>query len=372
MLKRLATLTACFGVLVGCVATTEDVTNNKKVTQISNIKPANISYKSSTLESWWSFFGDPILDKLVSSAISLNSKDEVKKTLSSANPSYDDLRDFYRSPEIELILAVTRNYIDYRYVQDQIYFLTSHINDQKTLLSKSSNSNDKLIKKLKSEQIKSLNKKLALEAQANQLLNKITILTNLLPEYVAQILKEKANIPNSDIMPVLASPTSVVANSPDVLAAIALSGNNITINKYNIFPDISVSKFFGISDEVYINSDMIWNASVGKALNNLNFKEVALLTNGRELEENIKNIVTNIEHAIISYTHMQEQYNVLKNTAKETNKQYLNLKQKNHSPDFASFIKLSEAAYNNNLAALRAEYEKIKIAIKLYETLGAY
>ncbi len=366
MLKRLVILTACFSALVGCVETTE-TKENKLIS--AEFKPVDRLKEASTLEAWWSFFGDPILDKLVSSAISLDSRGGMNKTLSGATSSYEDLREFYRPVEIDLILAVTRNYVDYRYVQNQIDVLTNYMNDRERALSKIKDSKDKSAIQIKSAQSTLLKQKISLEMQAGKLLNKITILTNLLPEYVAQVLKSKADMPNSDIMPVLASSVSVIENSPDVLAAKSMYGDNNVVGAYAVFPDTTVNRFFGIADDVFLPNNTIWSVSIGESVSRLDFSSVPEDDFGNIFKQNISNITLDLEHLVVSYAHIQEQYNVLKNSAEGAKQEYLAIKQKAYS---ASLVMAGENSYNARIAALRAEYEKIKIAVNLYEALGAY
>ncbi len=363
MHKRLVIFAACIGLLPACV-TAVAVDN-------TNIAPDNIAQERSTLESWWSFFGDDTLDKLISSAISLNSKYEVQKTLTKSNPSYNDLREFYRTPEMDLILAVTRHYIDYRYTQNKIYFLNNHIDDRDGILRIIEDSKDDLLKDTEAEQLKLLSKKQDLEAEKIKLLNELTILTNLLPEYVAQILEKKLDMPNPDIMPILASPVSVIANSPDILAATVLFSKRTNGKQYSIFPDTMVSKLFGISNDVYLGNGNIWSVSAGNATKNLDFSKVNSSRAGNDLRNNISSMITDFEHRIISYAHIEEQYNVLEQTSNNLSQEYLSVKENSSDSYISSFIKIGDKSYKANLSSLRAKYEKIRIAVDMYEDLGA-
>ncbi len=293
----------------------------------------------STLNSWWSLFNDETLDKLVSSAISLNFNNKHSKNA--------------------VALEIVRKYSQYHYVQSQKNLITQYIINQDSL-------SDSITPEIKSQQIALLKKKIGLENQAIDISIEITKLTKLLPEYVAQILKKSKGLPSSNITPILASDASIIFNSPQITAASTLFvrniGSGITIDDAkNIFPNMSFGQFFGISDNVYLNNNSSWSVSIGSSIQNLRLaKFEPQYTDNDIYKKFIDEIYTklvNIEHKIISYASMQEQHIALENAAKEYNK------------ECSKDPSICENAYSAALASLRAEYERINILSDLYEML---
>ncbi len=318
MLHRLVVMVACFGLLMGCViqSPTQSALSTKDLT----------IYEDSSLESWWVFFNDPILDRLILSA--LNNNDGSDNALA---------------------FGVVRKYAQYRYVQNQKNLLEQYIEKRNI--------------KDKSQQIVWLRNKIELENKAIDNSLEITKLSGLLPEYVSQILKEDRGIPASDVTTILASGAFIAFNSPKIIEPSRLFVKNVNgaslRDTRNIFPDITFSRFFGIEDGVYLNDNANWGVSIGNSIKNLDLGELEnKYSNDPAYIEFIGNIydgLVDIERKIISYANMEEQYIVLKNAADDYQGECLS--------------EICDQAYSAALAALRAEYERFNILIDLYEVL---
>ncbi len=323
MLQRLVVMVACFGLLIGCVIQPPIIEKDTY----------SLSYEDSSLESWWSFFNDPTLDRLVSSALSIASDNELSDNA--------------------IALNIMRKYVQYHYTQNQNNLLEQYIEKR--------NIEDK------PQQIALLKNKIELENKAIDISIELAKATNLLPEYVTQILKKDAAMPSSDITTIFASGASIAFNSPEIIAASALfvkntGGATSLSDMKNIFPDITFSRFFGITDGVYLNNNSSWGVAIGDSIRNLDLTELeSRYSNNPAYIEFIDNVyagLVNIERKIISYANMEEQYIVLKNAANEYEEKCLTAKDNN-----------CDEAYNTALAALRAEYERINILINLYEMI---
>ncbi len=350
MLARLVVLFVCVGFLAGCVTATP---NKQYLAPVQTIDD-----ETSTLDSWWSFFNDPVLDRFISSAIDLNyNNNDISKD--------------------EIALDIARKYAQYRYIQSQKNLLTAYVADKNAVIDVDT---AKQSSKIKSQQIELLKKKIKLENNEIDISLKIAKLTKLLPEYVSQILKKEGGIPNADITPVFASSSSIVFNSPDIRKASLLfvkdmAGKVSLSDIKNIFPDMTFSRFFGIPDDVYLNNRSRWSISVGSSIRNLDLAALeSRFGNKASYKEFIDNIYTalvSIEHKIISYANMQEQYMVLKDAANEYEKECIALKNKHPRKKLSieTFSEICDEAYRARLAALRAEYENINILNDLYEII---
>ncbi|GEM_PF-5180394 len=319
MLQRFVIIAACF-VLMGCVSTAIDNSSDIMVEQ------PQLDSKSSTLDAWWNFFNDPVLDSFASAAVKLSRGNRDDNNL--------------------MILDIVQKYVQYRYIQNQVVIIDEYLSDKKDI---------NLIKE-----------KVALENKGVELSFEIAALTKLLPEYVAQLLREKDRIPYSDITPILASDAFVLANVSEIAKARRLfvknSGGAISFSDTKrIFPDMSVGRFLGVSNDVYLNNNSKWSVSIGAAIKNLDLDALdANYSNSviyKEFLDEIYDGIINIEHKIISYANMQEQYIVLK---KASNK---------YSKECMGDADICEEAYSAKLAALRAEYKSSQILIGIYRTL---
>lgn len=352
------------------------------------IEPVIAKYTGTTLESWWSLFNDPVLDRLVSSAVSLNMpRQKAPDTLLSDDISYSALRGFYRDQRAVLIVDVSQSYMRYRYVQNQQQTLDNYTSERDkiiaTVMRNNGDAKDPYFIRIKSQSDSLAKKSLSLDRQKNKISRDITKLTKLLPEYVSQILKQEIGIARADITPVLVSSASIIAMSPDVVAArfyfMQKTNNAVRFSDTDdIFPNTAMNGFFGISDDVYVGSDSRWSVSVGHAVKVMNLQSLEELYSGQDAYNDFRNhlfdAVMNIERLIVSYAHIQEQYIVLRNAASKNAQDYTQLVRPHHGMAFSytSLLDVRESVYTSEMAALHAEHEKARLLIKVYETLGVY
>ncbi|PCJ98500.1 MAG: hypothetical protein COA45_07170 [Zetaproteobacteria bacterium] len=379
MLQRFVFLGLYCCVLAGCIATPSS--------QETKMKPVIVEHRRGTLEAWWSLFNDPVLDRLISSALSLNvpSKTASEIELSAGMP-YSAFQDFHQDQSARLIIDVAQNYVRYRYAQNQQQTLAVYMSDRDemmaTLVKKKDLADTKNphLMRIKSQDNALAKKMLHLDRQVNKISRNITGLTKLLPEYVSQILKETLSIPRCDIAPVLASSTSMIATSPEVIAARSYFMHQAkgAIKFYDldgIFPDMAVNGFYGISDDVYVRNDVRWSVAAGHAVKSLNLQSLEDVYSGQDIYNDFRNhlfdAVMELERLIVSYALIQEQYIVLRNAAISNESDYTSLTRVGKT-NAASLFDAREDVYTAEMATLRAEYEKAKLLIQIYEKLGVY
>ncbi|PCI55881.1 MAG: hypothetical protein COB36_03530 [Alphaproteobacteria bacterium] len=390
MLPRFVILGLCCCVLGSCLAVELEQTEPVELVEAPPvmIEPVIVERTGTTLEAWWSLFNDPVLDRLVSSAVSLNMpRQKAPNTLLNDDISYSALRRFYRDQKAVLIADVAQSYMHYRYVQNQQQTLDAYISDRNKIITTFIRSNgdtkDPHFIRVKSESDSLAKKSLSIDHQKEKISRDITKLTKLLPEYVSQVLKQQVSIPRSDITPVLVSSASMIAISPDVIAArfyFTQKMNNAVAfsDTGDIFPDTALNGFYGISDDVYVKNNARWSVSVGHAVKSMDLQRFETLYSGQDIYNDFRNhlfgAVMNIERLIVSYAHIQEQYIVLRNAAVSTEHRYAvlaSLRDRAVSAQMA-LLDARADAYDAEMAALHAEHEKAKLLIEVYEKLGVY
>ena len=370
-----------FSLMLILLTATSCVSQTSGNTELQSLGARNvveIHAKDKVLKSWWSFFNDPVLDRFIAASINLNVK----------NPEGES-QEGQGMPNIRanLIHEVTQSYIDYRYIQTQKNLLKNFIRDKQSFISDLENDyelneTDKLrFNQLKNGMKASYKKFGNFDGQMKAIITTLTARTKLLPEYVAEVLDENISMPPSDIKPILASPVSVIAEAPEVVEARAMFTRSISKNvdfsdTASVFPDVTVNRFFGISDDVFLNDETLWNVSSGAGVKSLKMEKYNSLYSEEAFtvfRNDLNQAVTKIESMVVSYAHIQEQYVTLRNSVRV---------KENETPPLMSdvydtlssrlaLLEAHDALYRSRLASLRAEYEKMKVLLQLYKLLGA-
>lgn len=213
--------------------------------------------KDHSLNSWWSFYNDQTLDRIISSSLSLNPQPNDSKTLG-------------------LLSDLIYSYLEYRYTQNQSIWLDDYINATAPSAEERT--------ALKEQKKKYTEKQSRLKA-------KITRQSKLLPEFVDEILRAVRPLPTADISPILASSTSLIDPTP------------------NAFMNASMNRLFGLDDAVFTNPNGLWEIQPGTAVRNTNSFNVQT-----------RDKVAKLERDLIAYTHLREQTQILENALTKHNK----------------------------------------------------
>lgn len=255
MFKRIFLCVSSLTVLSACVLQETRQVPVSISAPITADRPVQIP-RNHNLKSWWSFYGDATLDRIISSALALNPQETKVKTTS-------------------LISDLIYSYLEYRYTQNQHDLLIEYI---------TSNS-------LKKEEREALGtKKKGFEEKLIRIQVKITNQTKLLPEFVNEILKDKKKIPMSDMTPFLASETNLIDAYP----------NSFSVDQMN--------SFFGLNGSVFSSGQEFWNIIPGTARKNI------ISNNPTTIKK-----VEDLEKDLIAYTHLREQTRILEKASKRQN-----------------------------------------------------
>lgn len=214
---------------------------------------------------------------------------------------------------------------------------------------------------------------------------RLSVLTGALPEELRNIGGTPAQIPGSDVAPVLMAPATVLALRPDIAAAAAnlrarshLSAATIAA----IFPTFSLSGFYGVAENAFAGSTGIWNVALGSAVSILSFGRLEGeidAARAREVQayeryrKTVLEAVVEVETALNDYAHTNEQaFSLFK--AYENAENAFMLSQQLFTEGEISFLDVLDAqrtANNAESALISAEAARASALIRLYKSLGA-
>lgn len=398
MIRRISVITACLGMLSACMsqpsgwkdAGPETMVKTTGNQTLDSRHIASVQYADGPLEAWWGFYKDATLDRLVSSALQLNTLPAEGVAKSGASQaSYDAMTDLYQNPKSALVQKIVQGYLSYRYIQNQDYYLEKYIKERTQILARvrreagGDAKNNPDIEKLQKELSVLERREDDFEGQKANHIKKITSLTSLLPEYVEQVLKERTGLPQPDITPFLASSATLLRDAEEVAAArsvlsVQTQGTIGPDRSAVVIPDMAMNRFFGISDKVFVNSNSRWRVSVGDAAKNLAFDAVQPVRKQAQpykvFQDRVLTFIMDIEHDIVRYAHLQDQYAALRAEAQKLSQNYKMLDE--HSAAYnrssSSLTGMQDDAYKARLAALKARYEQDRILAQIYGRLGVY
>ncbi len=342
MSKRLMILLIfCFASLTGCIDYNNTSKEELNIYSSYNINDSEFNDEVSTLDSWWIFLKDPVLSRLISSAINSN-QNNVK---------------FYKD---YVALDIFRKYSNYIYLKAKVKIIDEYINKRKDLFQETG--------KERAYQLGLLKERIDVENSAINVSREIVKATNLLPEYVSYILKDQSELPSPDIKPILASNSSIIFSSPKfkevAFSFLRENKQKISIQDIkSIFPDMMFSSFFGVGDDVYLDDFSKWSISVGSAIRNLQLdileEEHEKYQSYDRFIDSVYNILIEIEHKIIAYANMLDQYIVLRKAQDDYKNKCLKTLEDS----------ICDQAYKSSLDLLRAKYELLVILADLYEIM---
>ncbi|MGH1403699.1 MAG: hypothetical protein ACRBDL_05605 [Alphaproteobacteria bacterium] len=357
--KRIMFMAALLSMLAGCVTIAErglsvEPEETREAALSGGLNPdAYLPSKSShSLTSWWTFFEDPVLIRLVESSSSLNpvARDLPRNNLSGSFEE-EALRSYYRKPELRLVVEVVQSYLRYRYLQNQDLLLLEYVQQ----ISRGAST-----PQIERERASLQNQHDKYSLQKKDLVAKISRITKLLPEYVEQIIRNHHALPKADVTPILVNPASIMMGANDIMVARVLLTRDIpSISEQqtqDLFGRDMFGTFFGVSDDIFTGPDALWKVSTGRAV-----ERVALDTFEKiygddpayiEFRERILSYLMDVEHALVSYAYMHEQHSVLKTMQDSAESE--------------------QEFFNARKATLRAEYEMAKMLVDLYKSLGVY
>jgi len=273
------------------------------------------------------------------------------------NMAKEALEGYYKDKRVDLVNAITKDYIDYRYIQIQNNLLEDYLYLQETALQdavgrqgKQSRTELEHLRKKKEEFTKKLR-------DVSVSLSKTT---RLLPEYIDEVLKDNQNIPDYDITPIMTSSARIITNAAkiDVSRTMLFNKSRGQINiqeTQDVLPDTRLNQLFGISENIFVNANSSWRVKIGHAREQINLGSLYTHSGYRmqiqEFGDSIYAYVSEIEGMLVSIATLRDQQEVLQRAATRA---------------------AQKDVYKAKIAALRAEYEKTKAIVELFKDLDLY
>ncbi len=214
----------------------------------------------------------------------------------------------------------------------------------------------------------------------------LTILTGLLPEEVNQHIHYEDNIPGGDVSGVLISPANVLTQRPDIQAAMLRLQSRSAVTaaeSASIFPHFNVGAFYGITDNVSINSTTVWSIFLGGAFSLLDFGRIegridaakALeLEAFQEYRKSILGAVSEVENALNDYSKINIRRVALFNAYVNADK-VLQLSTQLFKEGEISFLDVLDSQRTVNDAdseLVTAQAAQSESLVRLYKSLGVF
>ncbi len=314
-----------------------------------------------------------------------------KKNLSAADARILALESQYHDTTLSLIAEVSRTYIDYRGFTKQALIAKKNLNAQQKTLSLIRNQKNlgeaTQLDEERAENLVNTTTSSIPEFQrlADNASLRLSILTGELPENITSILSTPAEIPGSDIEPILLSSSQVLTLRPDIRAASANLSANTSLAQAattELWPTFTLSGFFGATEGAF-SSAKVWNLGLGAAVNLIDFGRIEGRINAAKAREKIAyeqyrrtilDAITEVETALSDYTYIDRQRLSLKK-AYDNADTALNLSQSLYREGEISFLDVLDAQRTVNSAdsaLVGLEVAQAESLIRLYKSLGVY
>ena len=309
-----------------------------------------------------------------------------------ANFAVRALEASYHNVTLTFIAEISRDYIDFRAAQKQANIARKNLEIQEKTLD--------LVRKQKefgeapqldverAENLVNTTKSSIPEFKrlADNARFRLSVLTGSLPEKLIPVLRKKADIPGSDVKPVLSAPAKVIALRPDIRAAgytLSAATSLAESATADIFPTFTLSGFFNIVDNSLLNGTSVWNVALGAAVNLIDFGRIrGRIDAARAVEleayetyrKTILEAVSEVETALSDYAHINEQHAHLFNAFVNA-KEALELSQLLYKEGEVSFINVLEAQRTLNesdSALISVQAARSQSLVRLYKSLGVY
>ncbi len=299
----------------------------------------------------------------------------------------------YDDVSLSLAAEVTRTYIEHKRALKRILVSNRNVESQQKTVD--------LVRKLneygeapqidveRAENL--LNTTLAQIPEAERLAEnarlRLAVLTGQLPDQVILENYEDARYQlSADVVPVLMSPIDVLSNRPDIQAsalaleqATAISNSTIA----TLFPNISLSAFYGVSDGAFVSSSTVWDIAINAAVNLIDFGRIegridAAKARETEAFENhrktILQAIAEVETALVDYTKHAEReallYDAYLNAKKSAEISEL-LYREGESP-LIDVLDVQRQLNSADLSLTGAVADKAESLVRLYKALGVY
>lgn len=317
--------------------------------------------------------------------VNRNNSKASKKYLESLEATYHDV-------SISLISEIIRSYIDMKAFEKQASIARKNLEIQQKTLNLIQQQKDlgeaPQLDVERSENLVNTTRASIPEFQrlADNARLQLSALSGLLPSKINEFVTENPDIPAAEAQPVLMAPSEILGIRPDIRAAsknlesYTAAADSVT---GTIFPSVTLSGFFGVTESAFASSTTIWGVVLGGAVNLLDFGKIegqidtARAQEKRAYEEYRKtviNAVVEVEKALTDYGHIEQQRLSLQK-AFDNAEHALTLSESLYKEGETSFIDLLDAQRTLNeadSALITAESAHAKSIVRLYKALGVY
>lgn len=339
-----------------------------------------------------SIYPDNFYDAQFDASYEVDIFGQNRKGFSASDSNLKAAEEQYKDVTLTLVAEITRNYIDYRAAQNQLRIARKNLVSQEQTLQLIQDlhrlgSAPRLDVERASNLVSTTRASLPeYKRQAENARLRLTVLTGILPEDLAPIIAEDADIPGIHIEPILLTPAQTLAQRPDVRAAAQTLAANTSLAEAetaSLFPTFTLSGFYGIADNAVINSAAPWNIAVGAAVSLIDFGRIegridaARAREKQAYEQYRKTVltaVTDVETALIDYSHIKEQYESLRNAyiSAETSLELSKALYKEGEISFLDVLDAQRTANDAEAAMVSATAAQSESITRLFKSLGVY
>lgn len=315
-----------------------------------------------------------------------------RKNASAADSQIQALEAQYQDVSLTLIAEVARSYINFRAFQKQSAIAQKNLSIQEQTLE--------LIRQLyefgeapqldveRAENLVNTTKSSIPEFErlATNAKLQLTVLTGKMPDELAVVLDTPADIPQSSALPMLMAPTDVLTLRPDIRAASANLAARTSLAESvtaELFPSLSLSGFYGVTENVLTSSTTIWNVAIGAAVSILDFGRIEGRIDSARAREvqayqafrrTVLAAVADVETALADTAYINEQRISLQ-AAYNNAERAFTLSETLYKEGEISFLDLLDAQRTVNeadAALITSEAAQAESLVRLYKSLGVY
>ncbi len=315
-----------------------------------------------------------------------------RKNVSAADSQIEALEAQYQDVSLTLIAEVARSYINFRAFQKQSAIAQKNLSIQEQTLE--------LIRQLfqfgeapqldveRAENLVNTTTSSIPEFErlATNAKLQLTVLTGKMPDELAAVLSNPADIPQSSALPMLMAPTDVLTLRPDIRAASANLAARTSLAESvtaELFPSLSLSGFYGVTENVLTSSTTIWNVAIGAAVSILDFGRIeGRIDSARAREVQayqafrraVLAAVADVETALADTAYINEQRISLQ-AAYNNAERAFTLSETLYKEGEISFLDLLDAQRTVNeadAALITSEAAQAESLVRLYKSLGVY
>lgn len=309
-----------------------------------------------------------------------------------ANAQLKAIESNYQDVSLTLIAEVVRSYIDLRAAQKQQDIAEENLELQEKTLS--------LVRNLKEFGSASM-----LDLQrAESLVNttrasvpefkrlsenarfRLSILTGVEPEKLISFIIQSADIPGENLGAILMSPANVLSLRPDIIASqynLSATTSLAKAASLEMYPNLTLSGFFGIAKSALVNTTNVWNFAAGTAVNLLDFGRIegnidAANARQKQAYEQYRKVVltavSETETALNDYINLNEKMMSLQK-ADESASKSAELSNLLFKEGEVSFLDVLDAQRTKNKASSDLIASRAALSeslVRLYKSLGVY